>query len=140
MRYVLTRQLKCSLFFILVVVFFTQTAWPDSKNYSLAPISRIKPQAKIPDRLAEQQDGTLSVAQYIQNRIEQLPWDETGNLVRSSWQSAIADPNNAVIATLARLEEAGVSKTSLKRLIDTLMGLGVDITTLGQRLITFLTF
>ena len=63
----------------------------------------------------------------IKKNISRLSLSEKDRLIQNSWQTAIGDPNNHVIAVLYRLGDNGVKIETLQRFIDVLFGLNIDV-------------
>lgn len=67
------------------------------------------------------------IVEHINSRISGLPAGEKYGLIKDSWERAIGDHDNAAIKILVRLAEGGMEVDTIKRLIDVLIGLGIDV-------------
>lgn len=67
------------------------------------------------------------ISQYITSKISHLPQSETSSFIRRTWNTLLENEENLFLQALTQLAQQGVEAHIIKKLIDTFMLLGIDV-------------
>ena len=92
-----------------------------AQNSAVSTRPYVSELAKLTQNVVTKIDKQSFEHPYIKNKLGQLSNNETGRLIKSSWESVLDDKNHIVFYIVSQLLREGISIETVKKFLNSLM-------------------